>query len=231
MSNDAATSRDVLDRPAWHALAGRQAELSVGDHRALRFAPEYGPFAAAVDNSIASLSALAGLAGGNELWLLEKDQEIVPPGCIVVRRAECLQMVASSVVPGTRNLAFEDLGHDDAQMMLALASLTVPGPFSTRTYRLGSFIGIKEGGHLVAMAGERMKPGNFTELSGVCTHPDHRGRGYAGFLMRVVASRILERGESPFLHCYASNAGAIALYESLGFERHQSITATILMAE
>jgi predicted GNAT family acetyltransferase len=78
------------------------------------------------------------------------------------------------------------------------------------------------------MAGERMKPDGFTEVSGVCTHPDWRGRGYAGGLMRLVARRILARGETPFLHAYATNEGAIALYRSLGFAIRRQVTATIL---
>ena len=79
-------------------------------------------------------------------------------------------------------------------------------------------MGVKEGGRLIAMAGERMKPQGYTEVSGVCTDPNHRGRGYAGALMRVVANRILARGETPFLHSYAHNTGAIGLYSSLGFK-------------
>lgn len=139
-------------------------------------------------------------------------------------------MVAASVPPDAREHDFTDLTDDDAGEMLALATLTVPGPYAAKTNRLGGFVGIRRDGRLLAMAGERMKPGRHTEVSGVCTHPDHRGRGYAGFLMRLVAARILARGEEPFLHCYASNAGAIALYRRLGFEPHQSVTATVLTA-
>ncbi len=78
------------------------------------------------------------------------------------------------------------------------------------------------------MAGERMRPEGFCEVSGVCTHPEHRGRGYAGRLMRLVARRILERGETPFLHCFETNAGAIALYETLGFRARRRLVLTIL---
>ena len=153
---------------------------------------------------------------------------IAPAGLRIASSAECVQMVAGSIIAGGREYAFSDLGDDDAAEMFALASLTKPGPYAALTHRLGRFVGIREGGMLVAMAGERLKPGPFTELSGVCCHPDHRGRGYAGFLMRIVATRMMARGEVPFLHCYARNTVAIALYRSLGFEMHQSITATIL---
>ena len=110
-----------------------------------------------------------------------------------------VQMVAETLAGGS-DIDFLELGDADAAEMLALATLTEPGPFFTRTHRLGDFIGIRHAGRLVAMAGERMKPEGFTEVSGVCTHPDFRGRGYAGALMRVVAARIAARGEMPFLH-------------------------------
>ncbi|MFZ2996922.1 GNAT family N-acetyltransferase [Sphingobium sp.] len=219
---------DVLDRPVWHALTGRQAALAEGDEHGLRFAPEYGPFAAS-RHPAEGLATLVSLPDCNALWLMEKRQPTPPPGWTIAKSAECVQMIARSVIPGGRDCAFCDLGDDDAAAMLALATLTQPGPFARHTHRLGHFIGIKHDGNLVAMAGERMKPGGYTELSGVCCHPDYRGRGYAGYLMRVIASRMLDRGEIPFLHCYATNKGAIALYESLGFAIHQSITAIILM--
>jgi len=112
--------------------------------------------------------------------------------------------------------------------MLALATETRPGPFFARTHQLGDFVGVKAGGRLIAMAGERMKPEGYTEVSGVCTDPGHRGRGYAGALMRVVAHRILARGETPFLHSYAHNTGAIGLYQSLGFALRSEMTMQVL---
>jgi predicted GNAT family acetyltransferase len=67
------------------------------------------------------------------------------------------------------------------------------------------------------MAGERIKVAGFTEVSAVCTHPDFRGRGFAGALINAFATKILSRGETPFLSSYASNKAANALYETLGF--------------
>ncbi|MBB2177394.1 GNAT family N-acetyltransferase [Gluconacetobacter johannae] len=221
---------EMLDRPVWNALSGRQALLSIGTPDARRFDPAIGPFGAARRNTAPHLDTLARLSETDEIWLIEKETIAAPRGAMIVRSAECLQMVASHVSEQDRSFPFRDLGEDDAADMLALATLTAPGPFLAGTCRLGGFIGIRDNGRLVAMAGERMKPGNFTEVSGVCTHPDYRGRGYAGFLMRVVAQRILARGEQPFLHSYAHNAGAIALYESLGFKAHQRVTATVIRA-
>ncbi|MEI9852841.1 MAG: GNAT family N-acetyltransferase [Sphingomonas sp.] len=120
------------------------------------------------------------------------------------------------------------LGDADAPEMLALATLTEPGPFHAHTHSLGDFVGIRVGGRLAAMAGERMKLPGFTEVSAVCTHPDFRGRGYAGALMRVVIGGILARGETPILHSYATNRHAIALYESLGFRTRAELVFTVL---
>ena len=123
-----------------------------------------------------------------------------------------------------------ELGESDAPAMQRLAALTKPGPFASLTHRFGGFVGVRHEGRLVAMAGQRMRIDGYCEVSGVCTHPDHRGRGLAGALMSVVAERILARGETPFLHSYAHNAGAIALYESLGFRYRTNIHLTVLAA-
>lgn len=218
-----------LDRPVWNALRSRWASFALGDARALRLDPEVGPFAASADTSPGNLQALAALVPpAGELWIIEADEPPVPPGTAVTRRAVLNQMVADAITPATPHFDIVPLGEDDAPAMLELATLTQPGPFAARTNRLGGFIGVKIDGRLVAMAGERMKPEGFTEVSGVCTHPDHRGRGYAAGLMRIVAQRILDRGEKPFLHVYPTNTGAIALYEALGFRLRREISMTVL---
>lgn len=189
----------------------------------------YGPFAAAADNSVESLSALATLLPeGETLWLVEPDEVNLPPGTVVVRQALCVQMVASAITPAPLSFDIVPLNEDDAPEMRTLATLTEPGPFHARTHQLGRFVGTKVGGRLVAMAGERMRPLGYVEVSGVCTHPDFRGRGYAAGLMRQVATRILAEGDAPFLHAYASNTGAIGLYESLGFRVRRTVAATIV---
>jgi predicted GNAT family acetyltransferase len=112
--------------------------------------------------------------------------------------------------------------------MLALATATQPGPFFARTHELGTFWGVRVDGRLVAMAGERMKLPGYTEVSGVCTDPAHRGKGYAALLSRTAATQIKARGETPMLHAYASNTPAIRLYEQLGFELRTHVNVTIL---
>jgi predicted GNAT family acetyltransferase len=222
---------EQLDRPVWSALTTRWATIAEGDPRAWRIDRDYGVFGAAADRSPESLTALAALIPDQgELWLVEREDWPAPPGTRLARQAECVQMICERLTPG-KPPAFEivELGEDDGPAMYDLAMLTRPGPYAAHTNRLGDFIGVKQGEALIAMAGERMKMPGLSEVSGVCTHPDHRGRGYAGALMRVVAERMLSKGETPWLHAYASNTGAIALYETLGFRLNGTVTASVLV--
>ena len=109
------------------------------------------------------------------------------------------------------------LGAAYAQQAFDLAMLTRPGPFGPRTIELGDYLGVLDGGRLVAMAGERMHAGTLREISGVCTHPAFQGRGLATRLMRMLIRRQLARGETPFLHVMRPNEGARRLYERMGF--------------
>jgi len=140
-----------------------------------------------------------------------------------------VQMVEVDPAP-MAEFDFIDLTDDDAPQMLALAQLTKPGPFFSRTHQLGDFVGVKIDGRLAAMAGERMKPEGFTEVSGVCVHPDFRGRGYAAALTQVVSARIRARGETAFLHAYAHNTPAITLYERLGYVLRRNVLMMRLSA-
>jgi predicted GNAT family acetyltransferase len=110
-----------------------------------------------------------------------------------------------------------ELSAADVPEMMALTALTKPGPFHKRTHELGTYLGIRREKKLVAMAGERLKVPGYTEVSAVCTHPEHTGHGYARILMIEVMRRILERGETPLLHVREDNVRAIQLYERLGF--------------
>lgn len=217
-----------LDRPIWTALTGRQAGFAAGDGHALRYRPEINILAAAADDSPEALAALAALVpAGGKVATVEAAETPVPPGLVVAKQAMLAQMVAERPAP-PEPIDYLDLGDVDAPEMVALATQTEPGPFVEATHRLGAFIGVRVDGRLVAMAGERMRAPGLTEVSAVCTHPDWRGRGLAGKLMRVVMARIVARGETPFLHSYATNAGAIALYEKLGFRTRREVIATFL---
>ena len=105
-----------------------------------------------------------------------------------------------------------------------LVARTEPGPFRPRTYELGTYLGLHRDGRLVAMAGERLHPAGWTEISAVCTEPEYRGRGFAARLVGAVAAGIRARGETPFLHAAADNTGALRLYENLGFRTRMKVS-------
>ena len=218
-----------LDRPIWSALTTRQARLALGHGPALRFHPDIALFAAAADRSPEAQAALAALAPAEgNIGLVEVDVPPTPPGLVQVSTAWCDQRIAeSSIAARSTDFAIEPLGDGDSAEMLALATLTKPGPFFARTHELGQFAGVRIAGRLAAMAGERLQPTGFTEVSGVCTHPDHRGKGYAAALMAHVARAIQARGETPFLHSYSDNDGANALYERMGFALRRRVTFTV----
>lgn len=223
-------SASILDRPVWHALSGPQAAFAVGGGRARRFHPDFGPLAGLRDHgpeSLAELGALVPEAG--LLFVLQKEPCPPPPGTIVERTAELVQMVAVRRIAGPIDAPIERLTDADAPEMLALARMTQPGPFERRTHELGQFWGIRDDGRLIAMMGEqRLRLPGHIEMTALCTHPDFRGRGYGAQLMIAVASRVQDSGNEPFLHAYASNVGAIRLYETLGFVIRIRPTLTVL---
>ncbi|HEV7443173.1 MAG TPA: GNAT family N-acetyltransferase [Steroidobacteraceae bacterium] len=197
---------------------------------AKRFAPDVNLFASACDDTPAALAALAALVKPEEsVFLLQVPDILIPPGLVEVRVGKGVQMVAtrSMTVESTRS-DIVMLGDDDAPEMLALAELTEPGPFLARTHTMGTFLGIRIGGRLAAMAGERMRFPGYTEVSGVCTHPDFRGRGFARRLSAAVAADIEARGDRPFLHAWKTNHSAISLYEGLGFQFRTEVNAVVL---
>lgn len=218
-----------LDRPIWAALTTRQSHLALGDGLARRFPAEVGPFADMADMSAASFAALGELMAPSEYVVLFTPDKVSAPGGFKVLLAksgeQMIGMPAESTLSGVEIVT---LGADDVPAMMALVDLTKPGPFGKRTHELGTFLGIRDGGELVAMTGERMKPGNYTEMTAVCVHPSHRGRGYAQALLAAVARQIAARGEIPFLHVFSDNTSAIALYKRQGMEIRRSLEVTVL---
>lgn len=221
---------EPLDRPVWASLDSRHTALSRGDALARRYLPDVNVFASARDDSAQALAALAGLIRpGESVYVLQVPTIAVPPDVITARSVPGVQMLAAG--PMKTAGADEDivtLADGDAEEMLALARLTEPGPFLRRTHVMGRFLGIRIGGRLAAMAGERLRFPGYTEVSGVCTHPDFRGRGLARRLSAAAAAAIEARGERPFLHAWKTNLPAISLYRSLGFEVRAEVNVAVL---
>lgn len=223
----------MLDRPVWAALSTRHLPLSLGGELARRYAAQVNLFASARDDTPAALAALAALVQpGERVFVLQVPDIVVPPGLVPIKSAKGVQMIATRRVDAAAQAGADEdiveLTDADAPEMVALARLTEPGPFLTRTHTMGAFRGIRIGGRLAAMAGERFRFPGHTEVSGVCTHPDFRGRGLARRLSAAVAARIESRGERPFLHAWKSNRPAISLYESLGFEFRAEVDVKVL---
>lgn len=210
--------RHVLDRPVWSALDTKHQAFAQGGALARRYPSSIVPFAASAADDAESLQALQALvAAGESIIMLQADAIALPAGLAAISTASGVQMVLEAPLQAVSDERVQQLTQDDAAEMLALASLTKPGPFSLKALSLGDFWGVKIDGRLAAMAGERMKQPGYTELSGVCSHPDVRGGGLGRLLSVFVANQIAARGEVPYLHAYATNAAAIRLYESIGF--------------
>ncbi|UWU88836.1 GNAT family N-acetyltransferase [Bradyrhizobium sp. CB1015] len=227
-----ASDEALLDRPIWSALTTSQKHLAEGGPRALRYPVDMTPFADMADMSAASFAALGDLMSGSQVAVLFTPEPVeIPAGFKVLLAEPGEQMIGSPADSSLRDAEIVRLGAADVPAMMGLTELTKPGPFAARTHELGIFLGIRARGELVAMAGERMKPGNFTEMTAVCVHPDHRGRGYAQALLAAIAREIEARGEIPFLHVFSSNTSAIALYQRQGMRIRRRLHVTVLMKQ
>jgi ribosomal protein S18 acetylase RimI-like enzyme len=222
----------MLDNSVWSALSTTHASFAEGDELAKRYPVDVAPFAATRDQSAGSYGSLAKLVGpGGTTALSLATMPDLPVGWTIVRKANAVQMVWNGSAPLEVKHSIEELKISQVDEMLALVELTKPGPFFRRTPELGSYLGIREAGQLVAMSGERIRPLGHTEISAVCTHPEYRGRGYASSLVSALIQRIAKRGETPFLHVRTENVEAIRVYEKLGFKTRRVMDIAIVKRE
>ena len=220
-----------LDRQVWNMLTGHFAHLAKGNDLAKRIDPRYGPFAAARDDSEVAQRALADLLIEADDCLYLVEPEIWPsrPGLVVECLGELVQMVAESIVEDDHDENIVELTESDAAEMAELAHETKPGPWGSLTHLYGRYFGIRIDGKLAAMAGERMRPGApFAEISGVCTAPEFRGRGFARALTKRLMHEQIRQGHTPYLHAFRANEGAVMLYEALGFRTRRAMFVSIL---
>lgn len=210
------TAFAVLDNPVWASLTGPHARFAQRHGRAIRYPAQIAPFFAIPPEPDPDVWAdVAALAGPGAVVPIASTATRLP-NWKIVERLPGVQLVDAGVAAAEDPEAVR-LTEADVPEMLTLVERTRPGPFRPRTIELGTYLGIRRGGALVAMAGERMRPPGWTEISAVCTDPAFRGQGLATRLVLAVAAGIKARGETPFMHAVASNVRAIRLYESLGF--------------
>ncbi|MEB0250069.1 MULTISPECIES: GNAT family N-acetyltransferase [unclassified Mucilaginibacter] len=214
----------VLDNPIYNALVTGSKHLDVGDSDATYFQRDVAPFAGLAGVTEDNFAALRDMVPDNGPYVFFSTDEIkFPEQWQVVKTFEMKQMVYDGPVPAHQSAQnITDLGEGHIPEMLALTELTAPGPFLQRTIEFGEYTGIFAEGKLVAMAGQRMQPLPYVEISAVCTHPDHLGKGYAGILLNEQIKRIMAAGKTPFLHVLADNP-AIRVYQRVGFKNRTDI--------
>ena len=215
------TSLALLDNIFWHTLVGPQARFATGSGDVRRYARGFSPIVGFADAQRPDFAALSPYCDADEHFYCDGWSGPAQAGWTIERESTMFKMVWEGPTPQTDEAAEAlALGPQHAEQAVELAALTRPGPFGLRTIELGDYFGIVDGGKLVAMAGERMHAGALREISGVCTHPDFQGRGFARRLMRKLVRRQVLRGETPFLHVMRDNEAARALYERMGFRTH-----------
>jgi predicted GNAT family acetyltransferase len=220
----------LLDNPVWNALNSGNKNLAEGNERAKYFPKDVAPFVGLKDNSRADFDILYDLLPIGSVAAVVTPEAIVTPELwTLILETKLLQMVCDNPAPPVvfkYDLILLDTRH--IPEMIALTQLTNPGPFYSRTIEFGNYTGIFEADRLIAMAGYRLQASPFIEISAVCTHPDHLGKGYAATLILHLAGLIRSNAGIPFLHSRTDNERAIKLYERLGFVNRRQMTIKII---
>ncbi|MCC8426847.1 GNAT family N-acetyltransferase [Mucilaginibacter sp. UR6-11] len=208
----------VLDNPAYNALATGNKSLARGSEQIKYFDKEVGAFIGFKENSACNFEFLHDDADYDNVAIFISPIEIeIPQQWQVLNEIKCLQMIYDGGAMAIDDTGLVALTEEHVPQMLELTRLTNPGPFASRTIDFGHYRGVFEGDKLIAMAGQRMFPLPYAEISAVCTHPDHTGKGYAKLLLQYHINRIIAEGNIPFLHVRCDNQRAIKVYESMGF--------------
>jgi len=223
------TMNQLLDNITWFTLTGPHACYASGAKGARRYAAGFSPIIGFADPAHPDFDTLAAYCQPDEQLYCPEWNGATPAGWRIHAEKVMFRMVWDEPMPAADE--FPDalrLGPQHAAEALELALLTNPGPFGPRTIELGEYYGWFEDGRLAAMAGERMHAGTLREVSGICTHPDFRGRGLARRLTLKLIHRAMQRGETPFLRVMGDNLSARGLYRNMGFRDYRETTARII---
>ncbi|WP_184544689.1 GNAT family N-acetyltransferase [Mucilaginibacter sp. FT3.2] len=208
-----------LDNPPWSALITGNKNFSEGTDKVKFFIKEVSPFAGMIENIPENFNTLYNLLpAGSTVAVFSPDKMEIPTPWKVLNPIEVLQMVYNGPAPDeVADVELIPLQDQHIPQMLALTKLTNPGPFFSRTIDFGHYFGVFNGDELVAMAGRRLQALPYMEVSAVCNHPHHLGKGYASRLIQHQVRLIKADGGIPFLHVRMDNTSAIKVYERLGF--------------
>ncbi|TCC94331.1 GNAT family N-acetyltransferase [Pedobacter frigiditerrae] len=220
----------LLDNPIYNALSSAHHPISLGSKVVKYYFPSFASFAGLKDNSTANFEELYQISEPESFFIVFSIKALeISNQWKLIREINMFQLVyGHQTVPTGDESEFVDLNETHVDEMIALVQLTEPGPFLEKTIDFGNYTGIFENGKLVSMAGHRFNPTPYTEVSAVCTHPNHLGKGYAYNLLREQIKRILAKNEIPFLHVRDDNEGAIKLYQKLGFKIRTSMIAYVI---
>ena len=201
----------ALDNPFWSSLTTGHAHFALGGTLARRYPADISPIAGLSAPEPANITALEAVVDvGDDMATVARSMPKLPTHWEILYESRLTQMIRSEQTPLPEgDVDASTLGPADVPEMLALVELTKPGPFRLRTIELGAYLGLRQSGRLVAMAGERLWIDDFREVSAVCTHPDVQGRGYARALIARVVNAMMRTGQTPILHVESANKRAI----------------------
>lgn len=220
----------LLDNPIYNALSSAHHSISLGTAAVRYYFPAYASFAGLKDNSASNFEELYQISKPESFFIVFSIKPLeISNQWKLIKQINMFQLVYEhETLPTGDERELVDLNETHVEEMIALVQLTEPGPFLEKTIDFGNYTGVFEDGKLASMAGHRFNPTPYTEVSAVCTHPNHLGKGYAYRLLREQIKRILAKNEIPFLHVRDDNEGAIKLYEKLGFKIRTSMIAYVI---
>ncbi|MEO5911082.1 MAG: GNAT family N-acetyltransferase [Pelobium sp.] len=220
-----------LDNPIYHALKSNHHHFSVGTENVRFYNREIAHFAGMKDYSEKDFEELFQYADLEGVFIIFSPSAIeIPENWQLIREIDMFQLVyeQDTQPEGIKEIELINLKENHVEEMIALVELTKPGPFLSKTIDLSNYTGVFNNGKLIAMAGHRFHANDYIEISAVCTHPDHLGKGYAYEVIREQVRRILEKSQIPFLHVRNDNIGAVKLYQKLGFKIRIDMKAYVI---
>ena len=149
--------------------------------------------------------------------LLEEHYRPMPEWPEMLRMA----LTAQTFMPAALDGRVAPLGKNDRAEVEAIYRLFPEGHFRPELLDEGVFYGLRISSRLCAIAGTHVvaEPRGIAVIGSVFTHPDERGKGYAGAVTSAVVADLLARGcRDVVLNVFAPNAPAIAAYRRLGFQ-------------